>query len=684
MGQSVGKEWTPAAAALAAIGGLLLTVFAYDIVEDVFVQGTPRYLPFLENTLPIVLAIGVALTAGYLVRSELGAPSHRRVVMWVIVSVGAVALTAGWVYYLQTLEGRIKPWVILAQLAVIGAVGGIAVGVYDSQQRRQRRRIVAEKTRIEALFENGTDCIAAVTFDGDTPVVRDVNPAFEATFGYPVEEIRGRSLDEVIVPPEADDEATAINDRARSGDRFAETVRRRTADGDHRTFRLRAIPLSEEGLAIDGYAVYTDVTERQRYAQRLADLHDATRRLMAADVSDEVASEGVRAADEVLGLDLTGAFLATEDESALEPAAVTDAARDRFETVPPIEEPDSPMWRVYEQEEVVRIEDIEASDLVDEPLVPIRSVVCCPIGDHGVVATGASEPGAFSGADVSLLRVLASNVEAALDRIGREAELRRRESELERQNERLEAFASVVSHDLRNPLTVAHGRINLAERDPESAGEHLADAEASLDRMEALIEDLLALAREGDAIGDVEPADPAGVAESAWTGVAGEEATLETEPVGPLAADRSRLRQLFENLFRNAVEHGSTSSPTEPGDSADPRSASARTEAGDSVHQDSTRSPARALGGSADPRAADGATIRVGPLSDAEAEGFYVEDDGPGIPEGEREQIFEFGYTNDGETGLGLAIVREIARAHGWEVRATESAAGGARFEITV
>ena len=61
-----------------------------------------------------------------------------------------------------------------------------------------------------------------------------------------------------------------------------------------------------------------------------------------------------------------------------------------------------------------------------------------------------------------------------------------------------------------------------------------------------------------------------------------------------------------------------------------------------------------------------------------------MEDDGPGIPEGEREQIFEFGYTNDGGTGLGLAIVREIARAHGWEVRATESAAGGARFEITV
>ena len=67
-----------------------------------------------------------------------------------------------------------------------------------------------------------------------------------------------------------------------------------------------------------------------------------------------------------------------------------------------------------------------------------------------------------------------------------------------------------------------------------------------------------------------------------------------------------------------------------------------------------------------------------------ESDGFYVEDDGPGIPEGERERVFEDGYsTVEGGTGFGLNIVREIARAHGWEVRVTESAAGGARFEIS-
>jgi signal transduction histidine kinase len=65
-------------------------------------------------------------------------------------------------------------------------------------------------------------------------------------------------------------------------------------------------------------------------------------------------------------------------------------------------------------------------------------------------------------------------------------------------------------------------------------------------------------------------------------------------------------------------------------------------------------------------------------------DGFYVADDGPGVPEADRESVFESGYSTDREgTGLGLTIVQEIAEAHGWEVSVTDSESGGARFEIT-
>jgi signal transduction histidine kinase len=74
-------------------------------------------------------------------------------------------------------------------------------------------------------------------------------------------------------------------------------------------------------------------------------------------------------------------------------------------------------------------------------------------------------------------------------------------------------------------------------------------------------------------------------------------------------------------------------------------------------------------------------TVTVDDLDDEP--GFYVADDGAGIPEGEHERVFERGYlTAEAGTGFGLAIVREIAEAHGWTVRTTESEAGGARFEI--
>jgi len=63
---------------------------------------------------------------------------------------------------------------------------------------------------------------------------------------------------------------------------------------------------------------------------------------------------------------------------------------------------------------------------------------------------------------------------------------------------------------------------------------------------------------------------------------------------------------------------------------------------------------------------------------------IYVADDGPGIPEADREEVLEPGYsTSEDGTGFGMSIVGRMIDAHGWELEITESATGGARFEIT-
>ncbi len=207
----------------------------------------------------------------------------------------------------------------------------------------------------------------------------------------------------------------------------------------------------------------------------------------------------------------------------------------------------------------------------------------------------------------------------------------RRERELERQNERLEDFASIVSHDLRNPLNVAGSRVELAQDECDS--EHLESAMGALDRMETLIDDILTLARLGDPVGDFDSIHLGSLVNSCWATVSTGTASLEADVENSIRADESRLRQLLENLIRNAVDHGGSD-----------------------------------------------VTVRIGELDG----GFYVEDDGPGIPPEDREQIFEAGYSTGREgTGFGLSIAQEIIEAHGWTVTITEGADGGARFEIT-
>lgn len=218
-----------------------------------------------------------------------------------------------------------------------------------------------------------------------------------------------------------------------------------------------------------------------------------------------------------------------------------------------------------------------------------------------------------------------------------------RERQLEGKTERLEEFASIVSHDLQTPITVADARLEFAKKECDS--EHLFAIGDALARMEEIINATLTLAREGRVVDETEPVDLAEAAARWWRTIATDDAALEIE-TGELlvSADRERLRIVMENLFTNAIEHG----------------------ASDEVRSDG------------DPNV----TVFIGELE--EEHGFYVSDDGPGIPEGQRETVFEPGHsTSPDGTGFGLAIVEEIVEAHGWETDVTESEAGGARFEIS-
>ncbi|WP_267639887.1 sensor histidine kinase [Haloarchaeobius amylolyticus] len=208
---------------------------------------------------------------------------------------------------------------------------------------------------------------------------------------------------------------------------------------------------------------------------------------------------------------------------------------------------------------------------------------------------------------------------------------RTRERELERKNERLEQFASVLSHDIRNPLSVATASIEMAAEEHDS--EHLTVAAESLDRIDSLTSQLLTLARDGRRSEEMAPVPLSHVVDEAWRNVETAEATLVNDAEGRVEADWGRLAQFFENLLNNAIEHG-------------------------------------------------GADVRVQVASTTD--GFTVTDDGAGLDDAETDRLFETGYsTKEGGTGLGLSIVEDIATAHGWDIAVESPSDAGLSIEVT-
>jgi signal transduction histidine kinase len=289
--------------------------------------------------------------------------------------------------------------------------------------------------------------------------------------------------------------------------------------------------------------------------------------------------------------------------------------------------------------------DDDARDADDGALDPndLRMLVRTADEDIPVVGFGDAVVGETPGEAV-LDGITDVDVTRLARRIATVVASRRAVREAERREERLERFVEVVSHDLRNPLNVAQGRIDLARESCASAD--LETAADAIDRSLDLIADLLTLAREGETVSATEPVDLAALAETCWSSVQTPTATLRVDVERSIAGKPGRVKQLLENLFSNAIRHG-----------------------GDDV------------------------VVTVGSIEpfytatrggDDGGAGFYVADDGAGIPPDARDRVFDTGYTtaSDG-TGFGLNIAAEIATAHGWEIDVTASRTGGARFEVT-
>lgn len=339
-------------------------------------------------------------------------------------------------------------------------------------------------------------------------------------------------------------------------------------------------------------------------SDELAALHAATRDMIESDTADALAERVVEVGADVLGFEYVSVYRVDDGADGLVPVAWPE----RMEAAigrPSSLGPDSLGWPAFENGATKYYADLSTVERTREPETPIRSELFVPLGVHGLLSVSSADRDAFDAHQREIVSILGANATAALDSIIQTVELREATRELQSRNEQLDQFVSVVSHDLRSPLSVAEGRLTLAREECDS--EHLSAVANAHDRMETLIERLLVLARNEERAEELESIDLASLIEACWEHVATADATLLTDIDRRINADRSRLQQLIENIVRNAVEHGGAD-----------------------------------------------VTVTVGELND----GLYFEDDGPGIPAQHREEVFDAGYsTSEAGTGFGLSIV---------------------------
>jgi len=524
----------------------------------------------------------------------------------------------------------------------------------------------ADEAFLRVLVQRGSDVV--LTIDADSRVVF-TNDTIEDVLGYDPAALVGEPLTAVMPARFQDSHFAAMGAYLESGDRTLDwddiRLPAEHADGHEVPLDITFHEHVHEGERLFS-GIMTEVTAQVEHENRLRALQETTEALLKETSPVAVADEVVAAAEDVLGFPLATVFVPVhadvaiadvavdahdagsdagddandvgtrgDEDVAMVPVASSERADALFDPVPAIGR-ESVAWTAYESGDARVFADVSDAGDAFDPATPARAEVVLPLGAHGALVLGRTDPGEPEEDAVDLAKVLASATETALDRVDREQRLRARERELERQNERLAAFAGVVSHDLRDPLNAASMQVELLRANGVD-NEYVDRLDDVHDRMNALVEDVLTLARDGRTVGDTEPVDVAAVARDAWETAGVPTATLDVaDDLGRVDADPERFRTVFENLLGNAVHH-----------------------AGEDV------------------------AVTVGALPDDA--GFYVADDGPGIPESDRETVFEHGYTDsvDG-TGLGLAIVRSIAGAHDWTVAVAERDAGGARFEVRV
>ncbi len=521
------------------------------------------------------------------------------------------------------------------------AENGLSVSMRDVTDRKERETKLARNTAVVEAIQDGV-----VTLDDNNRIL-SINATIEGVFDIDAESVHGEHVEMLLEHANVDPEDTVRVGRALSdvdvGNSQLRTLELPYTDasGDARVADVRVVPIDHGSANLA--CIARDVTDQREYERIVTSLHEVTRWLLDSNDPEEICAIAVHAGGDLLDLPICGVWLLDDEYGYLDPVAGTAGAHEEFGGLPRFRPGEGLVWDVFESGDLAHFDDLLEVEGLYNPETPIRSEVIAPIGTHGVLMTGSKRPNDFDETDLDLLSTLVENTRAALDRAIREQVLKERSDQLERQTDRLEAVADILSNDLKHQLETVETAL---EEDDEPADWEFPLANdtvsTTLDRVEHLVDDVREFARNATAVGPRTRIDLEAAIQEAIDGSSLEQPAIVVDADATLRADRERFTHLLETVFDDTAAR------------------------------------------------ADGpVTVQVGLLGvedpGSNTRGFFLMDDAAEIPPIDHDRVVTLEFENgdgSGERGLGLALARAIAEAHDWSLSVTNGQHGGTRIEI--
>ena len=516
---------------------------------------------------------------------------------------------------------------------------------YELERRRREQDLRDRTEHLRALVETTPDCIKTVGPDG---TLLQMNLAgLDMVGAESASDVTGECVYDLIAP-EHRERFREFNERICRGERGTLEFDIVGLEGTRRHMESHAAPLERSDGTTVQVAVTRDITERDQREQVLVEQNELLEQIAAGAPLEECLT-ALCAAVPRLNPDVRASILlADEERESFEHSIAPDfppSWGDRLEGAAIDDLVIGTCGAAVFQGESITCEDIAENDewatgwrdlcIANDVLAGHSEPILNADGDpEGSFTLCFDEPRGPNEWERRLADFGTHIASVALERDRSRRALRERKWELKERTERLDNFAGMLAHELRNPTMI--GQIYSQQLPDEADSEAVEYVTEAFDRIEDIIDVMLVLTRGREAVGEQTPVALGNAARDAWAGVDASDAAFDVEIDDTIEANETYVQNLFRNLLENAVEHG-----------------------GEDV------------------------TVTVGELNDSG--GFYVADDGEGIPADQRDAIFDEGYTTAagrGGTGLGLAFVRKLADVYGWDFAVTESSGGGARFEF--